>query len=71
MTPWLIGLRSEDFYGLTIQTNNFSFEVKVDFGLNYTFPGWWVGCLMGGWLEKMKIEKSSASAWSKLAELGI
>ena len=25
-----------------IETNNFAFEVKVNFGLNYTFPGEWV-----------------------------
>ena len=55
--------------GLTIETNNFAFEVKVNFGLNYTFPGGWVVGWVGGWLEKMKIEQSSASAGLKLAEL--
>ena len=30
----------------------------------------WVDELVGGWLEKMKIELSSASARLKLAELG-
>ena len=45
-----------------MRLKTFAFEVKVDFGLNYTFPG--------GWLEKMKIEQSSASAGLKLAELG-
>ena len=33
------------------------------------FPGW-MGLWLGGWLEKMKIEQSSASAGLKLAELG-
>ena len=47
-----------------------AFEVKVDFGLNYTFAGGWVEWLVGGWLEKMKIEQSSASAGLKFAELG-
>ena len=36
------------FWGLTIDTNNFAFEVKVDFDLNYTFPGGWV---VGGWVD--------------------
>ena len=31
--------------------------------------GWMVGCV-GGWLKKMNIEQSSASAGLKLVELG-
>ena len=37
------------FWGLAIDTNNFAFEVKVDFSLNYTFTGGWVDGWVG-WL---------------------
>ena len=46
------------FQGQIIETKNFTFEVKVDFGLNYTFPDGRVGGQVGGWLEKLKIEES-------------
>ena len=37
------------FQGLTTETNNFAFEVKVDLSLNYTFMVRWVGGWAGGW----------------------
>ena len=52
------------FQGLFIETGSFAFEVKVDFGLNHTFPGDGVG----GWLEKVKIEQRSTLAGLKLAK---
>ena len=39
VSPLLVGLRSEDiFYGPTIETTNFGFEVKVTLGLEITHP---------------------------------
>ena len=39
------------FYGLTIEINNFAFEVKVILGLDSTLLGGWVG----GWLGFVKL----------------
>ena len=37
------------FYGLTIELNNFAFEVKVILVLESTLLGGWVGWWVGGW----------------------
>ena len=41
------------FLGLTIETNNFAFEVKVILGLESTV-NYFTG-LMGGWLGNVKL----------------
>ena len=50
------------FYGLTIEINNFAFEVKVILGLKSTIPD---GRLDGGWVdgrtEKLRIEPAQPS----------
>ena len=44
------------FCGLTIETNNFAFEVKVILGLESTLlGGGWLAGWLGGWLGFVKL----------------
>ena len=38
MTPWPIGLTFKMFWGLTSETNNFAFEVKVTHCMEIPVP---------------------------------
>ena len=67
---------SKYFQGLTVETNNFAFEVKVILGLETTFLvcGWvdgWLGGLLGGWIKQKYNQLSPKLGWARAwAELG-
>ena len=58
---------SRYFWSLTIQTNNFVFEIKVMLDLESTIPDGWPA----GWTEKLEIEPATAQLepglWLSLA----
>ena len=59
------------FYGLTIETNNFAFEVKVILGLESTHPNGWMGgwiSWIGGWIswKYSHFSPAKAGTWAEL-----
>ena len=66
---------SKYFQGLTVETNNFAFEVKVILGLKTTFlvcrVGGWLGGWVGGWIKWKYNQLSPQLGWARAwAELG-